>query len=340
VTTVGAWGLAAAKAPAPAAEPAPALAAEPAAAPVPAPVPAAQPAKEKEKERIADAQQRVRSQNNLKQILLAIHNYHDANGHLPADVTDTNGKPILSWRVQILPYIEQDNLYKQFKLDEPWDSENNKKLLADMPELLKTGIEPKDETKTYYQGFAGKGTVFEPGQQIKLTDITDGTSNTVMVVEAGPPVEWTKPADLPYDPEKKLPKLEGPFSNVLMIGWGDGSVRAVKRDIEEKTFRRIIERADGEVIDFDELDVKFPLTREEIKEAGELLKKNEKLFVAIAVQLREQQKLLDILAKGNPEMIKGLNLERLVGAKEGLEKFLEELKKQTEELRKEVGDKK
>ena len=60
--------------------------------------------------------------NNLKQIALAMHNYEATYGHFPHDITDKDGKPILSWRVAILPFIEQDNLYKQFKLDEPWDS--------------------------------------------------------------------------------------------------------------------------------------------------------------------------------------------------------------------------
>src|SRR5437879_3383271 len=77
--------------------------------------------------------QRRASQNNLKQIGLAVHNYHDVNGKLPTDVVDSNGKRLLSWRVLILPYIEQNNLYKQFKLDEAWDSDQNKKLLAKIP---------------------------------------------------------------------------------------------------------------------------------------------------------------------------------------------------------------
>jgi RNA polymerase sigma factor (sigma-70 family) len=97
----------------------------------------------------ASPAQRARSMNNLKQILLAMHNYHDANGNMPHDITDKDGKPMLSWRVAILPYIEQDNLFKQFKLDEPWDSDHNKKLLALMPSTYRTpGIGPKDSIKT------------------------------------------------------------------------------------------------------------------------------------------------------------------------------------------------
>src|SRR5262249_30142494 len=86
--------------------------------------------------KVQGAASRTRSANNLKQIGLAMHNYHDVNGAFPpAAVCDKTGKPMLSWRVLILPYIEQDALYKEFKLDEPWDSEHNKKLLAKMPKV-------------------------------------------------------------------------------------------------------------------------------------------------------------------------------------------------------------
>ena len=80
--------------------------------------------------------ERARSMNNLRQLMLALHNYHDAHGHFPTDIRDKDGKPLLSWRVHILPYIEQENLYRQFKLDEPWDSEHNKKLVKSMPKVF------------------------------------------------------------------------------------------------------------------------------------------------------------------------------------------------------------
>ena len=113
-------------------------------------------------ERKATVSQRQRSLNNLKQILLALHNYHDAYGYLPADIHGKDGKPLLSWRVAILPFIEQDACTGQFKLDEPWDSEHNLKLLAQMPNVYRVGIEPKGATHTYYQVFAGPGTPFDP----------------------------------------------------------------------------------------------------------------------------------------------------------------------------------
>src|SRR5215218_9186216 len=74
--------------------------------------------------------------NNLKQLALAWHNFEAVNGHLPPNQTDKKGKALLSWRVQILPYIEELPLYQKFKLDEPWDSENNKKLVDQMPKLF------------------------------------------------------------------------------------------------------------------------------------------------------------------------------------------------------------
>src|SRR5262245_6222164 len=72
---------------------------------------------------------------NLQQVALAFHNYHDIHGVLPTNQFSKDNKPLLSWRVQILPFVEQEALYKQFKLDEPWDSPNNKKLIDVVPRL-------------------------------------------------------------------------------------------------------------------------------------------------------------------------------------------------------------
>ena len=83
---------------------------------------------------VQSAAERANSSNNLKQIGLGMHNYHDQNNKLPPPYLKTkDGKPGLSWRV-ILPYIEQDFLYRQFKLDEPWDSPKNLALLNQMPQ--------------------------------------------------------------------------------------------------------------------------------------------------------------------------------------------------------------
>src|SRR5262245_13708538 len=155
------------------------------------------------------ASRRTQSQNNLKQIALAMHNYHDTYNMLPpAAICDKNGKPLLSWRVAILPYIEQDNLYKQFKLDEPWDSDHNKRLaMITVPTYMLPGDKTKrDFPSTYYRVFYGNDAMFDLKNGTPFARITDGLSNVFMVVEAADAVPWSKPDDLAYDPTQ-TPKL-------------------------------------------------------------------------------------------------------------------------------------
>src|SRR5262249_44520591 len=103
------------------------------------------------------------SSNNLKQIALAVINFSDANsGRMPADITDKSGKALLSWRVAILPYIEEDKLFKEFKRDEPWDSENNKKLIAKMPKVYAPVRVKAKEGEAFYQVVSGEETLFAP----------------------------------------------------------------------------------------------------------------------------------------------------------------------------------
>jgi hypothetical protein len=209
-------------------------------------------------QKVREAAARVQSQNNLKQIGLAVHNYESAHGKLPEDIKDKDGKPILSWRVAILPYIEQENVYRQFKLDEPWDSEANKPLSQ---AAIKVFLSPQaaDDPRpdgyglTNYLGVAGPGTIFDPKGNVKFLDITDGTSNTVMVVETANAVPWAKPGDLLIDPKKPLPKLVPvPGHETVNVLMGDGSVRAVNPGkVSEKVWRLLFTRNDGEVIPFD-----------------------------------------------------------------------------------------
>jgi hypothetical protein len=205
---------------------------------------------------------RAVSANNLKQIALAFHNFHDTYGAFPAAaITDKKGKALLSWRVAILPFVEQDALYKQFKLDEPWDSKHNKKLLARMPTLYAPPItgKPKKPHATYYQVFTGADTPFNPAVAraagamtlgAGIATFTDGTSNTVLLVEGKDPVPWTEPDDLPYDARKKLPKLGGLFKEGFHVALADGSVKMIGRKVDETTLRNLINPADGNVIDW------------------------------------------------------------------------------------------
>ena len=202
-----------------------------------------------QKARLAAA--RMNSINNLKQMALAMFNYMDANGQFPADaIYDKTGKPLLSWRVAILPYIEQDNLYKQFHLDEPWDSDHNKKLLEQMPPLYGFGDETAAKNhETHYQGFVGKGAFFDGKKGVKVADITDGTSNTIMLVEAKKAVPWTKPEDVPFDAGKLVPKLGGLFDGIFNAAMCDGSVHSFPLTIKGDTLRALITINGGEVVD-------------------------------------------------------------------------------------------
>jgi hypothetical protein len=199
-----------------------------------------------------------RSSANLKEIGLAAHQYLNAHDKWPNNVLGADQKPLLSWRVLLLPYLEQGDLYKEFKLDEPWDSKHNLRLLGKIPEVYRTGTEPKDSAETYYQGFAHKDALFPPGESIGFNDVTDGTANTILVVEAGTAVPWTKPVDLPYAADKPLPKLGGPFKDVIHAVLADGAVFPVKRDFDEKLLRLAITRNDNTVLDMRQLRAEPP----------------------------------------------------------------------------------
>ena len=195
------------------------------------------------------------SQNNLKQIAIAFRANADVHdGKWADDITDKDGRSLLSWRVAMLPYIEQEALYKQFKLDEPWDSEANKKLIEKMPKVYAPVRVKAKAGETFYQRFVGKDALFdETGSKYKISNIPDGTSNTALVVEGGDPVIWTKPADLSFGEKKPLPKLGGLFDGVFHVALCDGSVIRVKKDFDTDEMKKIIMPADGNVIDLKKL---------------------------------------------------------------------------------------
>ena len=157
-------------------------------------------------------------------------------------------------RVTILPYIEQEALYKQFKLDEPWESETNKKLVEKMPKVYAPVRVKAKAGETFYQRFVGKGALFdETGSMYKVGTVPDGTSNTALVVEGGDPVIWTKPADLSFGEKRPLPKLGGLFDGVFHVALCDGSVIRVKKDFDADVMKLVIMAADGNVIDLKKL---------------------------------------------------------------------------------------
>jgi hypothetical protein len=171
----------------------------------------------------------------------------------PAVVYDPYGKPLYSWRVLILPYLEQDELYQQFHLDEPWDSPHNLTLLPKMPGVYaapgsKAEKIPPDHTICHV--FVGKGAAFEGPEGLRYPkDFPDGVSNTILVIEAGEPVPWTKPDDLVYDPDGPLPDLRSVFKDGFRVALGDGSTRWIRtKEISDATLRAAITRNGGEIL--------------------------------------------------------------------------------------------
>lgn len=169
---------------------------------------------------------------NLEVIGLAIKNYQLLYDHYPMDVLDEKGKPILSWRVAILPFLEQENLYRQIDLKKRWDDPANQDFAAQTPKVFEVPGRPAGAGMTYVQSFSAPtrvargNPVLVPGHRLKATDVKDGASRTVFAAEAADAVPWMKPGDLAFTPGT-VPKLGRPGADRLLLLFADGKVRSV-----------------------------------------------------------------------------------------------------------------
>jgi hypothetical protein len=341
------------------------------------------------------------SEENLKLLALAMINYADTfQGRMPANaIYGKDGKALLSWRVALLPWLDQNKLYHQFHLDEPWDSPHNRKLMEDnVPKVYapvgKTGI---PRWRTYYQVFvsapsdgqgggagmmggagpggapmgAGSGggmrdqprggsgapaaggsggphgpgdapmmmrgaptgmgastpsvsypAAFVKGQGVRFpAHFTDGTSNTILIVEAGNAVPWTKPEDLHYANDEPLPELGGLFPDVFHAAFVDGSVHTLTKKFDEKILRAAITANAGEVEDLDKLEVPKGRSsteagdlRQQLRDEGERLKEllriNEKLLQETERNREQVNRLLEAKQKLLEEMLQDTKRSR------------------------------
>lgn len=197
-----------------------------------------------------EAARRTSSANNLKQIGLAFHNYFDVHRKFPSNIRDKNGRPLLSWRVAILPYLEESKLYDEFHLDESWDSEHNIQLLSRMPHFFACpNLEL--EKQTVYLGFEGNDTVFGD-KPIGFAQILDGTANTILAVEANEDaaVNWSAPQDIPFDPALDVNAVgnlrPGGFNALLL----DGSIMFFPNSIEQQALKNWIQKSDGNIVEY------------------------------------------------------------------------------------------
>ena len=193
----------------------------------------------------------------IKQLGLAMHNYYDVHKSLPAQASyDTSGKPLLSWRVHILPFLEQSKLYKQFHLDEPWDSPHNRKLIDKMPYIYRSPVSSLAEKgRTNYVYPVGEKTVCPGPRGVTFKEITDGTSCTIMIVEANDDeaVIWTKPEDLAFDPEHPAKGLGGLYRNGFVCGFCDGSAHFLRVPLDKELLLAPFTRDGGEVVPWHEI---------------------------------------------------------------------------------------
>ena len=196
-----------------------------------------------------EAARRATAQNDIRQLQLGILNYEASNGHLPAAYSvDAAGKPLLSWRVHILPFLDQQKLYDKFHLDEPWDSPHNIELLDEMPDFFQNPSSTAQAGKSTYLGVGGENGAFPGPKGLRIGQFVDGTSNVICLVDvnANHAVEWTKPSDFnPADHRRLLSALSGNSVGVdALVALVDGSSHAMS-NVDEENLRQMMHRNDG-----------------------------------------------------------------------------------------------
>lgn len=189
----------------------------------------------------------------------AMQSYHDLHRMYPVvnqpQFHDDQGRPKLSWRVHILPYLDQKALFDQFKLDEPWDSPHNKPLVDKMPTAFADPADKPNATKTRLMVVRGGGALFSAKIPPNRRSITDGTSYTAMLIRVGTDkaVPWTKPDDADFDPQRPKSVL-GTIDDLVYIVTAGGAVKVLKAAIPDELFRSLMTCAGGEVINEEELE--------------------------------------------------------------------------------------
>jgi hypothetical protein len=193
----------------------------------------------------------------IKRLGVALNEYHEAHGHFPAPVVaGRDGSPLLSWRVALLPYLGYRSLYERFHLEEPWDSPHNRALVAEMPRELACPSGPERRLgQTPYLVIVGPksdpwgaSTPFEPARGVAIHEITDGASNTILVLETDSPVAWTKPEDLRWERGGPGPRLTSPHGEGAHAVLADGTGRFLKPTIRPETLAALVTVNGNEVL--------------------------------------------------------------------------------------------
>lgn len=191
-------------------------------------------------QKVRESAARMNDSNNLKHLGVGMHNYVSVNSQFPP----ADGQ--LSWRFHVLPYIEQANLYQSMNAKEPWDGPTNKRYTSTRVKAFVSAFDPPESADTRYRVFVGPDTIFPPGRRpVALFGITDGTSNTILVVESADTVPWSQPKELPYTRGGPIPALGVPNRPTTQVLMADGSVRPFSANVSPDVIRGGIEPNDG-----------------------------------------------------------------------------------------------
>jgi len=203
-------------------------------------------------QRTSGGHRRTQCLNQIRQVALAMINYENENRHfLPAYIADENGKPMHSWRVLLLPYLNQDELYQRYSMDEPWDGPNKSKLHDEIAHLYRC---PKSDSRAHgsvYALITGEGTAFDGDKTINYQDLSDGYANTILMVEIfDPDFHWMKPQDIPIEQflESTAQQTANHSGNRNIATFG-GATYSISTDTPKQALRKLVEIADGEVVD-------------------------------------------------------------------------------------------
>jgi hypothetical protein len=209
-----------------------------------------------------EAAERAQRISLFKQLALALANYESVNNALVGPASyDQAGRPLLSWRVHLLPYLDQQALYAEFHLDEPWDSPHNRQLIERMPACYadpsSAVLQAVGAGRTTFVTPVAVETLFPPraalpqGEPVTLRDVKDGTSKTIAFVEVVPEraVVWTKPDDWEVQLSQPLQGVQRADRSGFTVAFCDGSVRYLTNDITPQQFAAMLTRAGGERVD-------------------------------------------------------------------------------------------
>ncbi|TWU08672.1 hypothetical protein CA54_39080 [Symmachiella macrocystis] len=200
-----------------------------------------------------EAARRTHCRNNLKNIGLALHNYHDAYGGFPpAHTVDADGKPLHSWRMLIVPYLQKGTVYERTDFSKPWDDPANTEVAAMLEPIYVCPSTVIERDYTSYLAVVTPESCMRPTEMRPITDITDGMSNTIMVAEV--PVKYAVPWMAPQDADEHLvlsPKPDDDFHHAggSFYLFADGGVQFISSETETATLRGLITPAGGEGTD-------------------------------------------------------------------------------------------